>query len=78
MDDFESGVGAWTRNDQIKSDNPAADVLLVDVVATRASRGGPRASNGAALFSFKAARSSWASASTRVNGARWAKTGRAA
>lgn len=75
VDDFESGVGAWTRNDQIKSDNPSADVLLVDVVATRATRGGPRASNGAALFSFKAARSSWASASTRVNGARWAKIG---
>lgn len=81
IDDFEHGVGNWTRNDALKS-GATGEALLVDVVAT----GTPVASNakrgvasgpggGAALFSFKAASNSWASASRRVSGARWAQMG---
>jgi hypothetical protein len=73
IDDFEAGVDRWTRNDKVKSDNPAAGVMLVDVVATRTSEGGPAESSGAAMFSFKTAANSWASASIRVSGAAWAK-----
>jgi hypothetical protein len=75
LDDFENGVGAWTRNDKVKSDSPASGVVLVDLVATRPPAGGPARSNGAGLFAFKDAKNSWASASLRVNGADWAKIG---
>ncbi len=75
VDDFENGVEAWTRNDKTHSDNAAAPVSLVDVVATRAPAGLKFASRGAALFSFKSARGAWASASRRVDGAAWAKIG---
>jgi hypothetical protein len=75
IDDFESGVERWTRNDKVKTDNPAAGVMLVDVVSIRTSEGGPPASSGAGMFSFKTATNSWASASTRVSGAAWARAG---
>jgi hypothetical protein len=75
IDDFEAGVDKWTRNDKVKSDNPAAGVMLVDVVSTRTSEGGPPESSGTGLFSFKTATNSWASASIRVSGAAWAKAG---
>lgn len=75
LDDFEDGVGKWTRNDKIKSDNPAANVMLVDVLATRPMPGGEDGSQGAALFTFKAAKGSWASASLKVNGNEWGKIG---
>ena len=76
VEDFENGVGSWTRNDSIKSANPNANVVLVDLVATRPASGGMPASNGAGLFTFKEARTNaWASASRRVDGARWAAVG---
>ncbi|MDF2439924.1 MAG: hypothetical protein JWN98_908 [Abditibacteriota bacterium] len=75
LDDFEDGVGKWTRNDKIKSDTPASNVMLVDVLATRPMPGGAEASQGAALFTFKAAKGSWASASLKVNGNEWGKIG---
>jgi hypothetical protein len=75
LDDFESGVGKWTRNDKVKSDSPSSSVLLVDVLATQPSGGGAAGSTGAGLFTFKAAQNSWASASLRVRGAEWAKIG---
>lgn len=75
IDDFESGVDRWTRNDKVKSDNPASGVMLVDVVSTRTSEGGPPESSAAGLFSYKTATNSWASASIRVSGAAWAKAG---
>ncbi|MBV9868340.1 MAG: hypothetical protein JO316_23545 [Abitibacteriaceae bacterium] len=75
LDDFENGVGAWTRNDKIKTDNPAADVLLVDIAPSRPASSVVPGSKGAGLFAFKAAQNSWASASLRVDGARWAQIG---
>ena len=75
LDDFEDGVASWTRNDKLKSENTAANVLLVDVQATRPTGGGAPNSKGAALFAFKAAQQSWASASLKIGGAEWAKVG---
>ena len=75
VDDFENGVDNWTRNDKAHSDNESIAPSLVDVVSTRPAAGLPFASRGAALFSFKSAKGSWASASRRVDGANWAKIG---
>ena len=81
LDNFENGIGAWTRNDKARTDNlvanPNAPATLVDITSTRPNIGLPTdlASNGAALIAFKSAKSSWASVSTRVDGARWAKMG---
>jgi hypothetical protein len=75
LDDFEDGVGRWTRNDKTKSLSPASPVLLVDVLATRPSAGGAVGSQGAGLFAYKAGVNSWASASLRINGKDWAKIG---
>jgi len=85
IDDFESGVGAWVRNDALKTAT-LGDALLVDVIATGVpvangtlATGGTKAplapAGGAALFSFKAADKAWASASRRVSGARWVQMG---
>ena len=75
VDDFESGVAAWSANDKIKSANPNQPATLVNVVAVPADPGGVRGSKGAALFTFKAAKASWASASRSVDGKEWAKIG---
>lgn len=82
VDNFENGIGAWTRNDKARADslaaNPDAPATLVDITVTRPSAPLPndlQASQGAALISFKSAKGSWASVSTRVDGARWAKIG---
>lgn len=75
VDNFENGVDSWTRNDKARSDNAANPVSLVDIVSTRPTSGLPFSSRGAALFSFKSAKNSWASASLRVDGARWANIG---
>ncbi|HVF10665.1 MAG TPA: hypothetical protein VNA16_07675, partial [Abditibacteriaceae bacterium] len=75
IDDFESGAGAWTRNDKLKAQDPDGGATLVDVMSTLPSSGGPAGSRGAALFTFKAAQGSWASASRLINGAQWAKIG---
>lgn len=72
VDDFESGVSNWSRNDKPKATTNVA--TLVDIVATWPS-GSLRESQGAALFTFKAAQGSWASASRVVNGEDWAKIG---
>lgn len=75
VDDFENGVGSWTRNDKIKTENASMGVVLVDLIATKPSPGGLPGSKGAALFTFKDAKNSWASASIKTNGAEWAKIG---
>lgn len=76
VEDFENGVGAWTRNDSIKTADPNASVVLVDLISTRPSQGGVRGSQGAGLFAFKEAQTaSWASVSRRVEGAKWADIG---
>ncbi|HEX8835038.1 MAG TPA: hypothetical protein VF719_12595, partial [Abditibacteriaceae bacterium] len=75
LDNFENGVAGWTRNDKVKTDNPAAGVVLVDLVSTPPADGGLPGSSGAALFAFKDAKDSWASASLRINGSSWAKIG---
>ena len=75
IDDFENGVGAWSRNDKVKAENPAADVLLVDIAPSKPAPGGAPESKGAGLFAFKAAQNAWASASIAVDGARWAQSG---
>ncbi len=75
LDDFEDGVGKWTRNDKGKTLSPSAPVLLVDVLATRPAAGGPAGSSSAGLFTFKSATGSWASASFRISGGQWAKFG---
>src|SRR4028119_958979 len=75
IDDFENGVDAWTRNDKVKTENPASDVTLVDIVATKPGAGGLPGSKGAGLFTFKEGKNSWASTSLKVNGADWVKIG---
>lgn len=76
VEDFEQGVADWTRNDSIKSANPNAGVVLVDLISTRPTPGGVPGSKGAGLFAFKEARTpAWASASKRVDGAQWAAVG---
>ena len=72
VDDFEKGAASWTLND---SEKAAAGVAsLVDIVTLPQTRGG--ASDGdAARLSFKSGNKAWASASTRVDGAQWAKIG---
>lgn len=75
VDDFESGIGAWSRNDKIATDSPGADPMLVDVIPTKPGAGGAPGSNGAALFAFKSAQNSWASASVKIDGAKWAQSG---
>lgn len=72
IDDFENGAEKWTTNDKTKAGNNPA--TLVEVLSTG---GTPllAGSKGAGLFTFKAAQGSWASASTRVDGAAWAKIG---
>lgn len=75
IDDFENGVGAWSRNDKVKAENSAADVLLVDIAPSKPAPGGAPGSKGAGLFAFKGAQNAWASASIAVDGARWAQGG---
>jgi len=74
IDDFEKGTGDWTTNDKNQETGEGA-ANLADVVATPPGNGGPNGSEGAALFTFKAAQNSWASASRRVTGSSWAKIG---
>ncbi|MDQ3814019.1 MAG: hypothetical protein M3347_08710, partial [Armatimonadota bacterium] len=75
IDDFEDGVDQWTLNDKLKAANPATGVVLVDVVAIRPPAGGYPGSRGAGLFTFKAGQGTWASASIKVDGPRWARMG---
>lgn len=75
VDDFENGVANWSTNDKIKFANPSKPASLVNVVAVPAEPGGARGSKGAALFTFKAAKASWASASLKVDGKQWAQIG---
>ncbi len=75
VDDFEDGVAGWSTNDKVKFDNPSQPASLVNVVAVPAEPGGARGSKGAALFTFKAANASWASASFKVDGKQWAQIG---
>ncbi len=66
IDNFEDGVGAWTRNDKSKAG-------LSDIVATKPGSAAP--SKQAALMTFKSATASWASLSRPVDGAGWARIG---
>lgn len=73
VDDFEKGAANWTLNDSEKGTNAAANAALVDIVTLPQTRAG---SDGeAARISFKSGSKAWASASTRVDGAQWAKIG---
>ncbi len=67
VDDFESGVAAWTRGDK-------NNVGLADIVATKSSSGAP-GSSGAALLAFKSSNAGWASLSRPVDGPEWARIG---
>lgn len=67
VDNFESGVGGWTRGDKNK-------VGLSDVVAAKPTAGAP-GSTGAALMAFKSSEAGWASLSRSVDGTQWAKIG---
>src|SRR4051812_18995092 len=75
VDNFENGVANWSTNDIVKFQNPAQPASLVNMVAVPAEPGGARNSKGAALFTFKAAKASWASASLKVDGKQWAQIG---
>ena len=75
VDDFEDGVAKWTTNDKTKGNNASAPAMLVNVLGVPPEPGGPRGSKGAALFTFKAAKASWATASVAVDGKAWAATG---
>ena len=66
VDNFEDGVGDWTRNDKTKAG-------LSDIVTT--SPGVKPTSKQAALLTFKSATASWASLSRPVDGASWARIG---
>jgi hypothetical protein len=78
VDDFEEGVGKWALNDKIKAASPSAAMLpvsLVNVIGVPPETGGVRGSKGAALFTFKAAKASWATASVPIDGKAWATAG---
>ena len=66
IDNFEDGVGAWTRNDKTKAG-------LSDIATTKP--GVKPTSKSAALLTFKSASGSWASVSRPVDGAGWARIG---
>ena len=66
VDNFESGVADWTRNDK-------ARLGLSDIVAT--SPGAFTKSKGAALMTFKTGKGAWASLSRSVDGAAWSDAG---
>lgn len=75
IDDFEEGVAKWTANDKTKGNNASAPAMLVNVVGVPPEPNGARGSKGAALFTFKAAKASWATASIVVDGKAWANAG---
>lgn len=75
VDDFEEGVGKWVLNDKTKANNASAPAVLVNVIGVPPETGGARGSKGAALFTFKAAQTSWATASIPVDGKTWAASG---
>lgn len=66
VDDFESGISNWTRNDKNR-------VGLSDIVAT--SPGAFNKSKGAALLTFKSGKAAWASLSRPVDGKTWSDAG---
>ena len=72
LDDFENGVSKWSVNDKTKTaTSPATLIEVIPSSGTDLVSG----SRGGGLFAFKAAQSSWASASLRVEGGNWAKIG---
>jgi hypothetical protein len=72
LDDFESGVSKWTTNDSTKTEkSPATLIDILPTVGTDLLPG----SRGGGLFTFKAAKGAWASASLRIHGADWSKIG---
>jgi hypothetical protein len=72
LDDFESGVSKWTTNDSTKTEKTPA--TLIDILPTAGTDLVP-GSRGGGLFTFKAAKGAWASASLRIHGAEWSKIG---
>ena len=75
VDDFEQGVAKWATNDKTKGSNASAPAMLVNVVGVPPEAGGARGSKGAALFTFKAAKASWATASVDIDGKAWTSAG---
>jgi hypothetical protein len=72
LDDFESGVSKWTTNDSTKTEK--SPTTLIDILPTAGTDLVP-GSRGGGLFTFKAAKGAWASASLRIHGADWSKIG---
>ena len=75
VEDFEAGVGRWALNDKIKASNSNVPVALVNLIGVPPEPGGVRGSRGAGLFTFKAAKASWATASLPIEGKAWAAAG---
>jgi len=75
IDNFENGTANWSLNDSIKNNKP--DVIAQLVNLSDVPPGAPmvHGSTLAGLFTFKAAKSSWASANIRVSGKAWAEVG---
>jgi hypothetical protein len=72
LDDFENGVSKWSTNDSTKTEKTPAS--LIDILPTSGTDLVP-ASRGGGLFTFKAAKGAWASASLRISGVAWQKIG---
>jgi len=72
IDDFEGGVGTWTRNDKLKS--TGGEATLVDILSTPVTGGDPGSKLGA-LITFKSGLDEWATVSRQISGADWAKVG---
>ena len=66
VDNFESGVAAWSHNDKNRQG-------LSDIVATAPGAGGT--SKGSALLTFKSGKDAWASVSRAVDGKAWSEAG---
>ena len=75
IDNFENGPANWSLNDNIKNNKPDVQPQLVNLADV--PPGAPMVHNStlAGLFTFKAAKSSWASANIRVSGKAWAEIG---
>jgi len=69
LDDFETGVGAWSTNDAQVGGEVPSDICGIYTVARRTDDH----TEQAALIEFLKAKKTWASASLPINGAIWAQ-----
>lgn len=70
VDDFEKGVDRWIANDDHVGAGPATKCSVRSV-----SGGAPGGGKQCARLDFKASTTGWASVSTAVDGAAWARAG---